>query len=157
MFSSSANCVRIPPAALLVEPDPSASRSSSTTSCTPSLRRWKAVAAPRAPPPITTASAVLPDVAVELAERRPLPSRAAAPLDEDELLDREVVLRRGLQLDARVGERITDVVHVLERFHEAGPREVLAGLLERISHRPRGAQTVNDVRVVQVEGGRVLR
>ena len=39
MFSSSANCVRMPPADLLVDPEASASRSSSTTSCTPSRRR----------------------------------------------------------------------------------------------------------------------
>ena len=55
-LSSSANWARMPPAAFEVEPEASVSRSISTTS-TPSSRRWNAVLAPIAPPPITTTSA----------------------------------------------------------------------------------------------------
>src|SRR5258706_15339393 len=95
-FNSSANCARIPPADLLVDPEARTSRSRSTTSETPSRRRWKAVAAPRAPPPITTTSAVLPKVVVDLAERRPLTGGRSDPLLEDERFAREVVLLRGL-------------------------------------------------------------
>src|SRR3954447_9530044 len=58
-FSSSANWARIPPADLLVEPDASVSRSSSTTSSTPRSCRCRAQLAPIAPPPITTTSAEL--------------------------------------------------------------------------------------------------
>src|SRR3954471_8763711 len=57
-FSSSANCVRIPPADLLVEPEPSVSRSSRTTSVIPSSARCHATLAPTAPPPTTTTSAL---------------------------------------------------------------------------------------------------
>src|SRR5690348_4111469 len=128
MFSSSANCARIPPADLLVDPAASTSRSSSTTSTTPSLRRWKAVAAPRAPPPITTTSALLAGVVQDLAERLELPGGVSVPLEHDELLDREVIRRGGLQLHPRIEERICDV-QTAERLHQARPRRVLARVL----------------------------
>src|SRR5579872_4298336 len=166
MLSSSANCARIPPADLLVEPDARESRSSSTTSRTPSRRRWKAVLEPSAPPPATTTSAragreegsrssppdadPLADVVVELAERRPVAGLAAAPLDQDLLLDREVVLRRGLDLDSRIRERIRRV-HALQRCHQARPRRVLACLLEGVHERPGVAEPVHDIRVACVE------
>src|SRR5579864_9013679 len=121
-FSSSANCVRIPPADLLVDPDASTSRSTSTTSSTPSRRRWKAVAAPRAPPPITTTSAELTAAFDELSERLHGPRRTAAPLLHDQLLEREVVGRRRLDRDARVDEGILGRVHAVQRGHQAGPR-----------------------------------
>src|SRR4051812_31046828 len=57
-LSSSANCVRMPPADLLVDPDASVSRSSRTTSVTPSSVRCHATLAPTAPPPTTTTSAL---------------------------------------------------------------------------------------------------
>src|SRR5690348_4869733 len=119
MLSSSANCARMPPADLLVDPEASASRSRSTTSRTPSRRRWKAAAAPRAPPPMTTTSAVLADAVEELAERFPVPGRAAAPLDHAELLERERVLDAGLDHEAGGQERIGLRVHVVQRPHEA--------------------------------------
>ena len=60
MFSSSVNCARIPPAALLVDPLPRVSRSHSTTSVTPRSARWCAVLAPIAPPPMMTTDADSP-------------------------------------------------------------------------------------------------
>src|SRR5258708_32626 len=161
MFSSSANCARIPPAALLVEPDASASRSRRTTSPAPSLRRWKAVAAPRAPPPITTTSAELTDVIKELAERRPVAAGATAPLDQDLLLDGEVVRRGGLQPDPGKDERILARVEALVRLHEARPRRGLARVLEGVDERPALREPVHHVRVAGLEArqqrGRVLR
>src|SRR5919108_1221037 len=56
-FSSSANWARMPPAALLVEPAPRASRSRRTTSVRPSFARWYATLVPIAPPPMITTSA----------------------------------------------------------------------------------------------------
>src|SRR5205085_4024836 len=56
MFSSSANCARIPPAEALVDPDASVSRSSTTTSSIPSARRCHAVETPITPPPTMTTS-----------------------------------------------------------------------------------------------------
>src|SRR5438067_7305086 len=158
-FSSSANCARMPPADLLVDPDASESRSSKTTSRTPSRRRWNAVLAPSAPPPITTTSAragrwegsrssppdadPLPDVVVERAERRPVAGRAAAPLVEDLLLDREVVLRRGLQLDPRVRERIRRV-EALQRLHQARPCRGLVRVLLQVKVHHRKAEHFSD-------------
>src|SRR6266508_5163191 len=66
MLSASENCARTPPAALLVEPAPSSSRSISTTSGTPASARWKAILVPITPPPTTTTLARL---------GRPLPGR----------------------------------------------------------------------------------
>ena len=54
MLISSANCARMPPADLLVDPLPRVSRSQSTTSVTPSCARWYAVLVPMAPPPTIT-------------------------------------------------------------------------------------------------------
>src|SRR5438128_3201408 len=171
-LSSSANCVRMPPAALLVEPEASASRSSSTPSRTPSRRRWNAALAPSAPPPITTAFAVrggeaelpsarvgpLAGVVVELAERLPGAGRATAPLREDLLLDREVVRRRRLQLDAGIEERVLRLLRVeaLQRLHQRGPGRVLARVLERVRHHPRRGQPVVVELVVRIEARRVL-
>src|SRR5689334_3940719 len=142
MFSSSANCIRIPPAALLVDPDASASRSSRTTCSTPRRRRWKAVAAPWTPPPMTTTSAY---VVVELPECREVAGRASAPLDEDLLLDREVVRRRGLELDPRIDERVLARVQALVRLDDARARRVLARVLERVDERPALREAVHHV------------
>src|SRR4051794_38161855 len=148
MFSSSANCARMPPADFDVEPDASTSRSTRTTSSTPNRRRWKAVAAPRAPPPITTTSAVLLDAAQHGAGRLPV---AARPLDHLELLEREGVVLPGL-LDEPLGqERVRPRVQVLDRLHERGAGRVLPGLAERVGERPRDPQPVADVRVAVVE------
>ena len=57
MLTASENCARTPPAALQVEPDPSSSFSTSTTSRTPDAARWYAALSPMTPPPITTTSA----------------------------------------------------------------------------------------------------
>src|SRR2546429_2120801 len=160
MLSSPANWARIPPAALPVDPEASAARSSRTTSRTPSRRRWKAVAAPRAPPPITTTSAVSADSAQELPERLPVAGCAAGPLDHVLLLDREVVLRRRLELDPRIQERVLPRVQVVEGGHQARARRVLARVLEGVDERPRDAEPVDDVpvalRKVPLQRGRVL-
>src|SRR5437773_1379237 len=147
-FSSSANCVRIPPAALLVEPAASVSRSSSTTSPAPSRRRWYTVAAPRAPPPITTTSArVLADASEELSERLEVAGRSACPLDHDLLLDREVVPQGRLELNARIDERVLPRVERVQRPHQARPRRVLARVLQGVDERPGDAEAVDDVGV----------
>src|SRR3954447_16946709 len=57
MLSGSENCARTPPAPGRVEPEPSASRSSSTTSRTPLRASWYAVLRPITPPPRTTTDA----------------------------------------------------------------------------------------------------
>ena len=57
MLSSSENCARTPPAARLVEPEASESRSINSTSRIPASARWNAMLVPMAPPPTTTASA----------------------------------------------------------------------------------------------------
>ena len=57
MLSRSANWARTPPAALLVEPEPSSARSSSSTSVIPASARWKATLTPITPPPMITTSA----------------------------------------------------------------------------------------------------
>jgi hypothetical protein len=57
MLTGSENCARTPPAARLVEPEASASRSTSSTSATPASARWKAMLAPMTPPPTTTTEA----------------------------------------------------------------------------------------------------
>src|SRR4029450_1679933 len=59
MLRGSENCARTPPAALLVEPEASWSRSTRTTSGTPASARWKAMLAPITPPP-TTATLAAP-------------------------------------------------------------------------------------------------
>src|SRR5438270_4965175 len=151
MFSSSANCARMPPADLLVDPEASASRSSRTTSCTPSRRRWKAVAAPRAPPPMTTASAVSADLFVQLSERDEVARGATGPLVQDLLLGREVVLRRRVELDPRIEERIGHVRHALQRLDEPGASRVLAGVLKRVHERPCCAEAVDDVGVAAIQ------
>src|SRR3954447_25807251 len=155
MFSSSANCVRMPPADLLVEPAASESRSTSTTLSTPSRRRWNAVGAPRAPPPMTTTSALLTDAVQELAGRLPVARGAAGPLDHDLLLDREVVvhLLRDLRLedDPGVHERVLRGAQVVQRLHQAGPRRGLACVLQRVDERPADSHAVHDVRVDAVE------
>ena len=56
MLSGSENCARTPPAALLVEPEASSARSTSSVS-TPASARWKAALVPITPPPTTTTSA----------------------------------------------------------------------------------------------------
>src|SRR6266536_3583362 len=154
MLSSSANCMRMPPAALLVEPDASVSRSSSTTSATPSRRRLNAVAAPRAPPPITTTSAVSADAAQELPERLPVAARSTCPLDHALLLDREVVRRRRLDRDPRVDERVLRGIHVVQRLPQARPCRVLACVLKGIHERPRNAHPIDDVSVAPREARR---
>src|SRR3954468_17802330 len=157
MFSSSANCARMPPADLLVEPAARESRSTSTTLSTPSRRRWNAVAAPRAPPPMTTTSALLTDAVQELAERLPVAAGAAAPLGHDLLLDREVVVHLladlRLQHDPGVHERVLRRVQVVQRVHQAGTRRRLAGVLHRIDERPADRKAVHDVGVAAVEAG----
>src|SRR5581483_3497928 len=56
-LSSSPNCIRKPPADFDVDPEPSVSRSSSTTSVMPSSARCHATEEPSAPPPTMTTSA----------------------------------------------------------------------------------------------------
>ena len=56
MLSGSENCARTPPAARLVEPPASWSRSTRQTS-TPASARWNAMLVPMTPPPTTTTSA----------------------------------------------------------------------------------------------------
>src|SRR3954451_25442025 len=106
MFSSSANCMRMPPADFDVDPEASTSRSTSTTSPTPSRRRWKAVAAPRAPPPMITTSAVLLDAVEHGPERLPVARCAALPLDHGQLLERERVLPSRHDAEALVEEGV---------------------------------------------------
>src|SRR3989442_15171216 len=52
------NWTRIPPAALLVVPEPTVSRSRTTTSCSPRRARGEAIEEPTTPPPMMTALAV---------------------------------------------------------------------------------------------------
>src|SRR4051794_5650758 len=155
MFSSSANCVRMPPADLLVEPAASESRSTSTTCSTPSRRRWKAVAAPRAPPPMTTTSALLTDAAQEVADGLPVAAGTARPLDHDLLLDREVVAHLlgdlRLEHDPWIHERVLRRVQAVQRLHQAAPRRRLAGTLQGVDDRPRDAEPVHHVAVAAVE------
>src|SRR5260370_9674298 len=63
-----ANWTGMPPAGVLVEAGPTASRSSTTTARAPRRPRWYAILAPMAPAPITTMSAV-----------RGIPGLTAAP------------------------------------------------------------------------------
>src|SRR4051794_8399471 len=100
---------------------------------------------------MTTTSAVLADPVEELAERLEVAGRAAAPLDHAELLERERVLHAGLDHEAGGQERISLRVHRVQRTHEACPRRVLAGPLQRIDEVPRLREPVDDVGVAAVE------
>src|ERR1035437_2908623 len=54
MLMGSEDCARTPPAARLVEPEPSPPRSIRTTSCTPASAMWNAALTPITPPPTIT-------------------------------------------------------------------------------------------------------
>src|SRR6185295_16063804 len=97
-----ANCTRMPPAALLVEPAPTASRSSTTTSRAPRRPRWYAMLAPMAPAPITTMSAARGIAGLTVAAGRTTArsiEALAEPVLHVALVLVHAALGRGLQVD----------------------------------------------------------
>src|SRR5207248_1747019 len=79
------------------------------------------------------------------AEGVPVAGGPAAPPVEDELLHGEAALLRGLEHDPRIDERVLLRVHGAQGVHQARPRRVLAGVLQRVDERPGGAEAVRDV------------
>src|SRR5213082_1529782 len=106
---------------------------------------------------MTTTSAERLDVlaarVLELAERLHSPACAPAPLGHDKLLEREVVGRRGLDLDPRIDERVRGRVYAVQRVLEARPRRVLPRVLERVDEVPGDAEPIHEVRVAQIPIG----
>ena len=154
MFSSSANCVRMPPAALLVEPgrERVPLEQHDVVDAEPAQVEGGGGAEGAATDHYDVCR--VSGSAQELAERLPVAGRSARPLDHSLLLDREVVRPRRLDIDARVDERVLRRVHVVQRLHQARPCRVLACVLKCIHERPRHAHPVDDVSVAPREACR---
>src|SRR5215218_1314788 len=124
MFRSSANCARKPPADLLVDPEASWSRSTSTTSVIPSSVRWNAAAAPTAPPPTTTTSAdSTPPHSAEL-ERPQQVVHRQKPDQAILLVQHEAAADPVRELDERIDERLVrgELRHLAARDHAVAHR-----------------------------------
>src|SRR5215210_3372259 len=141
-FSSSANCARTPPADLLVEPAPGASRSTRTTSVMPSSARCQTVLAPIAPPPMTTTSADSTATAGILPSERPRRRLGyAPPMHRLDILG--------------VGRRLADEVGGYEVVHESPGLEV--GVYVLVAPEPDKQQPHDDDEVyVVLDGSGVL-
>src|SRR5207237_3847887 len=105
-------------------------RSRSEPGCRRSARlRFRRVGAGRTSLPATRSLALPPSELLP----EPVPE-AALPADPDDLLDREVVSRAGLDNDTLDQERVLARVHALQRMHEALARRGRPRVLERVGH-----------------------